>query len=73
MVGIDFKQQRFLCFKNIYAEHDVLFVCNISISRVDIVRFQVTAQAVSKKHFKGFTEFLVSWKYSVMRRNICCS
>ena len=41
MVGIDFKQKRFLCFKNISAVYDALFVCNLSISRVDIVRFQV--------------------------------
>ena len=73
MVGIDFKQQRFPCFKNISAMYDALFVCNLSISRVDIVRFQVTAEAVSKKHFKHFTEFLVSWKYSEVPRNLCCS
>ena len=73
MVGIGFKQQRFLCFKNISAVYDALFVCNLSISRIDIVRFEVTAEAISKKHFKNFTEFLVSWKYSEMPRIICCS
>ena len=73
MVGTDFKQQRFLCFKNVSAVYNELFVYNLSISSVDIVRFQVTAEAVSKKHLKSFTEFLVSWKYSEVPRNICCS
>ena len=69
MVRIGFKQQIVLCFKNISTVCDTLFICNLSISGLDIVRFQVIAQA----HFKDFTEFLVSWKYSEVPKNICYS
>ena len=69
MVRIGFKQQIVLCFKNISTVCDTLFICNLSISGLDILRFQVIAQA----HFKDFTEFLVSWKYSEVAKNICYS
>ena len=69
MVRIGFKQQIVLFFKNISTVCDTLFICNLSISGLDIVRFQVIAQA----HFKDFTEFLGSWKYSEVPKNICYS
>ena len=43
---------------------------NFRIRYCEISRHSLSCM---KKHFKDFTEFLVSWIYSEVPRNICCS